>query len=176
MMPSLFKYFALVGALLLGLLVLTNFVLEPDGPPRSAEKAPPKVKVVVKHDPGASRVERLRVEEAAQKAADRGETPAGLMAAVARPAEPVTAVAAQTQAEPVPALAAATAATPAEDAAARAERLAQKKAKAQRERKQRLARARALEQAALRQQDQVYGYAPRPTYGPFGGWGQAQRW
>jgi hypothetical protein len=181
MMPSLFKYFTLVGAVLLGLLVLLNSVLEPDGPPQRV-KATPKVKVVVKHHPQASLVERLRDVEAVQKAAARGEAPASPVtdaapvAPVTQRAEPVTPLAAQTQGEPdqASALAAPTTATPTEDA--RAVRLARKKAKAERARKQRLARSRALEQAAWRQQDQLYGYAPRPTYGPFGGWGQAPRW
>jgi hypothetical protein len=180
MMPSLFKYFTFVGAVLLGLLVLLNSVLEPDGPPQRVEKTTPKVKVVVKHHPQASLVERLRDVEAAEKAAAKGEIRASPVtdAAVTQRAEPLTPLAAQTQDEParVSAAAAATTITPTEDAAARAVRLARKKAKAERARKQRLARARALEQAASRQQDQLYGYAPRPTYGPFGGWGQAQRW
>jgi hypothetical protein len=181
MMPSLFKYFAFVGAILLGLLVLLNSVLEPDGPRRSVEKAPPKPKViVVKHDPRASLVERLRVEEAAQKAVARGETPVmpvidtDRVDAVTHRAEPATGLAAQTLGEP--AQASVPVAAPTEDAAARARRLAQKKAKAERARKQRLARAQALEQAAWRQPDQLYGYAPRPKYGPFGGWGQPPRW
>lgn len=178
MMPSLFKYFSLVGALLLGLLVLINSVLEPDGPRRSVEKAPPKPKVIVQHDPRASLVERLRVEEAAQKAVARGETPVmpvidtDRVAAGTHRAEPVTALAAQTLGEP--AQASASVAAPTEDAAARAQRLARKKAKAERAR--RLARAQALEQATWRQPDQLYGYAPRPRYGPFGGWGQPPRW
>jgi len=180
MMPSLFKYFSLVGALLLGLLVLINSVLEPDGPRRSVEKAPPKPKVIVQHDPRASLVERLRVEEAAQKAVARGETPVmpvidtDRVAAGTHRAEPVTALAAQTLGES--AQASAPVAAPTEDAAARAEQLARKKAKAERARKQRIARARALEQAAWRQPDPFHGYAPRPTYGPFGGWGQPPRW
>jgi hypothetical protein len=184
MMPSLFKYFTIVGGVLLGLLMLANSVLEPDGPRPSVVKKTPKV--IVKHDPRASLVERLRAEEAAQKAAVKRETSA-LPVTVAEPVAPVTpgAVpvmppAAQAQAEPVQlsAPAAVTTATPTEDVAARAVRLARKKIKAERLRKQRLARerARALE-LALRQQDQLYyGYAPRPTYGPFSGWGQAQRW
>jgi len=184
MMPSLLTYFASVGAILLGLLVLVNSVLEPDGPRRSVEKAPPKVEVIIKHEPGTSLVGRLRAEEAAQKAAARGEAPASpvgdadTLAAVTQRADPVTPIAAQTQGEPaqVSAPVVATSATPTDDAAARAERLARKKAKAERARKQRIARARALEQAAWRQQDQLYGYAPRPTHGPFDGWGQPPRW
>jgi hypothetical protein len=180
MMPSLFKYFAFVGAILLGLLVLVNSVLEPDGPRRSVETAPPKPKVIVKHDPRASLVERLRVEEAAQQAVARGETPVmpvidtDPVAAVTHRAEPATVLAAQTPGEP--AQGSAPVAAPTEDAAARAQRLARKRAKAERARKQRLVRAQALEQATWRQQDQLYGYAPRPKYGPFGGWGQPPRW
>jgi hypothetical protein len=90
-------------------------------------------------------------------------------------AEPGTPV----QAEPVPvaAPAAVTTATRTEDANARSLRLARKEA--QRVRKQRMARdrARAVQQAASQQQNQLYyGYAPQPTYGPFAGWGPPQRW
>jgi hypothetical protein len=67
-------------------------------------------------------------------------------------------------------------AAPTDDAAARAARLARKNAKAERIRKQRLARARAraLGEAAARQPS--YGYAPYPTFGPFGAFGRVQRW
>jgi len=180
-MPSLFKYFTIVGAVLLGLLMLTNFVLEPGGPEPRVVKATPKM--IVKHEPGASLVERLRTEEAAQEAAAKRETPAppvpvADLVPVTQRAEPMAPPAAQAQAEPVQvsAPAAVTTATSTEDAAARAVRLA-RKIKAERVRKQRLARARALEQAASRRPDErYYGFAPQPTYGPFGGWGQAQRW
>jgi hypothetical protein len=172
-MPSLSKYFTIVGAVLLGLLIVANSLLEPDGPAPSVVKATPKV--IVQHDPQASLVERLRNEEAAQKAAAKGESPAGQLPVTQRD-KPVTLPAAPAQAEPVqlPAAAPVTTATPTEDATAR---LARKKIKAQRVRKQRLARERAqAEQAASRRQDQLYhGYAPAPTYGPFGGWGQAPR-
>jgi hypothetical protein len=180
-MPSLFKYFTIVGAVLLGLLMLANSVLEPGGPKPTVAKATPKV--IVKHDPRASLVERLRTEEAAQKAAIKGETlaPPGTfgepVVPVMQRADSVTAA----KAEPVQVSAPATvtSATSTEDAPARAVRLARKKIEAERVRKRRLARerARSLEQAALPQQNQLYyGYAPQPTYGPLAGWGQAQRW
>jgi hypothetical protein len=183
MMPSLFKYFTIVGGVLLGLLMLLNSHLEPGGPGPSVVKATPKV--IVKHDPRASLVERLGAEEAAQRASAKGETPAPCVT-VAEPlapviAEPVRPPAARDQAEPVQVSppAAVTTATPTEDTAARRLHLARKEIKAERVRKQRFARerARALEQTASRRQDQLYyGYAPQPTYGPFGRWGQAQRW
>ena len=67
-MPSLFKYFTIVGGGLLGLLIALDTVMQPGGPgPSLVNVAAPKA-VVVKHDPQASRVERLRAEEAALKA------------------------------------------------------------------------------------------------------------
>jgi hypothetical protein len=71
-MPSLFKYFTIVGGVLLGLLTLANSILEPSGSGPSMVKATPKV--IVKHDPQASLFERKRAEEAAQKAAAKSET------------------------------------------------------------------------------------------------------
>ena len=70
-MPSLFKYFTIVGGGLLGLLIALDTVMQPGGPgPSLVNVAAPKA-VVVKHDPQASRVERLRSEEAALKATNR---------------------------------------------------------------------------------------------------------
>jgi hypothetical protein len=181
-MVILFKYFTIVGAALFGLLMLANFVLEPSGPKPSAGKATPKL--IVEHDPRASLVERLRNEEAAQKAAASGET----LTPRVTDAEPIlvkrlaeSATRSQAERDQVSAPAVVTTATPTEDAAARAVRLARKRIKAERIRKQRLARerARALEQTASQQQGQLYqGYAPQPTFGPFGGWGQVrgERW
>src|SRR5829696_7682800 len=120
-MPSLFKYFTIVGAVLLGLLMIANSVLEPGGPKPSVVTP----KVIVKHDPRASLVERLRTEEAARDAAAKGE-------ALPPPAEPVVPVAqpddhmtpAKPEAVRVAAPAAVTTAT--EDANARSGRLAKK--------------------------------------------------
>ena len=64
-MPSLFKYFTIVGGSLFGLLLALDTVMQPGGPgPSLVNVATPKV-VVVNHDPQASLVERLRAEEAA---------------------------------------------------------------------------------------------------------------
>ena len=180
-MPSLFKYFTIVGAVLLGLLMLANSVLDPGSPKPSVVTAQPPV--IVKHDPRASLVERLRTEEAAREAAAKGK-PLASPVSFGEPVVPATPRAdpgTPAQAEPVqvsaPAAAlAVTTATSTEDADARSTRLARKKA--ERARKQRLARerARAVQQAASQQQNQLYyGYAPQPTYGPFAGWGQPQR-
>jgi hypothetical protein len=172
LMPSLFKYFTIVGAVLLGLLMLANSVLEPDGPKPRVVTVTPKVNV--KHDPGASLVERLRNEEQAREAAKRQP----LASSVSFEEQVISATqrdepGAPARADPVQvsALAAVTTAASSEDANARSARLARKKGV--RERQQRLARERAR---AVQQVQTYYGYAPQPTYGPFSGWGQAQRW
>jgi hypothetical protein len=84
-MPSLFKYFLTVGAALLGVLFLLNYLFEQPAPAVAHNAAPPK-SVVVKTDPQASRVERWRAEQAAAEAA-RKEDAARL---AAQPAEPET--------------------------------------------------------------------------------------
>ncbi len=74
-MPSLFKYFAFVGAALLGLLSLTNFLLDPStGATAVSQQPPAKPTVTVQHDPRASRIERWRNEQAALKASEPGTT------------------------------------------------------------------------------------------------------
>jgi hypothetical protein len=172
-MPSLFKYFTIVGAVLLGLLMLANSVLEPVGPkPRLVTVTP---KVNVKHDPRASLVERLRNEQEAREAAAKGQplaSPVSFEAPVV-PATQRDEAGTPARADPVQVSAPATVttATGTEDANARSVRLARKKAV--RERQQRLARARARE---LQRDQEYHGYAPQPTYGPFAGWGRAQRW
>jgi hypothetical protein len=80
LMPSLLKYFLTVGALLFVGLIGLNAVLEPGGPGPRVVQDTPKSKLV-RHDPRASLVERLREEEAAQKASGRAE---------ANPVQPVT--------------------------------------------------------------------------------------
>lgn len=179
-LPSLFKYFTIVGAVLLGLFILADSALGPDRPEPKVVEATPKV--ILNHDPRASLVERLRAEEAAQAAAARGETfaPSATVAQSVSSgtyrAAPVPAAPAQAEPAQLPAPTAVTTAAPTADAAARAARLARKNAKAERIRKQRLARARAraLEEAAARQPSS--GYAQYPTFGPFGAFGRVQRW
>jgi hypothetical protein len=191
LMPSLFKYFTVVGAVLVIGLIGLNAVLEPGGPGPSVVKPQPTKARSIRHDPGASLVERLRAEEAARKAAvkDGANAPTPQPVTVAAPTAPAPVAPAQpvqlvTQAaaQPAPAAAAepAQAAPPAligvptQDEAAQAVRHAQEKIAAEKARKKRIARERARtkaieEASAARQQDQIYyGYAPRPTYGPFG--------
>lgn len=72
LMPSLFKYFVTVGAILFVGLIGLNAVLEPGGPGPRVVQDSPKAKLV-RHDPRASLVERLREEEAAQKASGKAE-------------------------------------------------------------------------------------------------------
>jgi hypothetical protein len=196
LMPSLFRYFTAVGAVLVIGLIGLNAVLEPGGPGPSMVKPQPKARPI-RYEPGASLVERLRAEEAAQKAAAKGEagTPAPQPVTVAatpapapaQPVQPVTQAAAQpgpVAAEPAQSAPAALTDEPTEFEAARATRLAQEKIATEKARKKRFARARARtkaieEASAARQQDQIYyGYAPRPTYGPFGqgGWQGGGGW
>jgi hypothetical protein len=74
-MPSLFKYFAFVGAALLGLLSLVNFLLDPStGATAVSRSTPAKPAVVVEHDPRASKIERWRNEQAALRSAVVTET------------------------------------------------------------------------------------------------------
>jgi type IV secretory pathway VirB10-like protein len=196
LMPSLFKYFTVVGAVLVVGLIGLNAVLEPGGPGPSMVKPQPKARPI-RHDPDASLVERLRTEEAAQKAAAKDETnapapqpvtvaaPATPAPAPAQPVQPVTQAAPAAAIEPAQSVPAALTGVPTEDGAARATRLAQEKIAAEKARKKRIARAHARakaidEASAARQQDQIYyGYAPRPTYGPFGqggGWQNGGGW
>jgi hypothetical protein len=74
LMPSLFRYFTIVGGVLVVGLIGLNAVLEPGGPGPSMVKPQPKAQPV-RYDPGASLVERLRAEEAARKAAAQAEKP-----------------------------------------------------------------------------------------------------
>jgi hypothetical protein len=100
-MPSLFKYFAFVGAALLGLMSLANFLLDPStGATVVSQSAPAKPAVTVEHDPRASKIERWRNEQAALRTAvtetsqTAPATTAAAKAAVQTPAvQPVAAVA-----------------------------------------------------------------------------------
>src|SRR5215212_302683 len=110
MMPSLLKYFTIVGGLLFAGLIGLNAVLEPGGPGPKLVNEP---KVTIRHDPRASLVERLRAEEAAQAAAKAkaeqavaaAQPPAPQLAPVATaPPQPLTPQpVAQAAAQPAPA-------------------------------------------------------------------------
>jgi hypothetical protein len=175
LMPSIFKYFVTVGAILFVGLVGLNAVMESGGPGPRIVQDSPKAKLV-RHDPRASLVERLREEEAAQKASGKAEalpvpqpataalSTAATPAAPARPAVNPAAAVAQPQpmkqaaAEPVPVAPAAPAVAdhrsapaaltgvPTEDETHSA-RVAQEKAAAEKARKKRVARDRARTKA-----------------------------
>lgn len=73
-MPSLFKYFAFVGAALLALLTLVNFLLDPATVAANVATAPKSAVAAVQHDPRASKMERWRNEQAALRAAEQTRT------------------------------------------------------------------------------------------------------
>jgi hypothetical protein len=222
MMPSLLKYFTIVGGILFAGLIGINALLEPGGPgPKLVTAEAPKA--ALRLDPRASKVERLRAEEAAQKAVASAASvvPAAVVASAAPAAPAVVAVvavaaepapvaqpaapapqrampvtAAVQPAEPAQIAAPAALTTDAEGEAARPKRIARDsidreqikaektaaKARKQRVARERAARTREVRHAsAARVQEQIYyGYAPRPTYGPFqqaqGGWGGGGGW
>jgi membrane protein involved in colicin uptake len=172
-MPSLFKYFLTVGAALLGVLFLLNYLLEQPAPAVAHNAAAPK-SVVVKTDPQASRVERWRAEQAAAEAARKDE--AARLAA--QPAEP------ETVASPVKAAATAASMSRSADAslaATDASAAEQPKAKSRKARTAEKARTKRLarddvrpgrERTASNQQDDYY-YGQRQGYAQQG-FGQRQ--
>jgi hypothetical protein len=172
-MPSLFKYFLTVGAALLGVLFLLNYLLEQPAPAVAHNAAAPK-SVVVKTDPQASRVERWRAEQAAAEAARKDE--AARLAA--QPAEP------ETVAQPVKAAATAASMSRSADAslaATDASAAEQPKAKSRKARTAEKARTKRLarddvrpgrERTASNQQDDYY-YGQRQGYAQQG-FGQRQ--
>ena len=182
-MPSLVKYFAFVGAALLALLTLSNFLLEPSTGTRVVAAQPKSF--VVQHDPRASKVERWRDEQAALKAeASQPKTvaktptepaPATIVAKAAAPSlEPAivqpAAPAALPATPPAPVMQAADASANIEGVPTEAERAAKtKRKKAEAARKKRLAQARAKsrELADSSRQDQLY-YGQRAATPPFG--------
>ena len=175
LMPSLLKYFMTVGAMLFVGLIGLNAVMESGGPGPRIVQDSPKAKLV-RHHPRASLVERLREEEAAQKASGKAEAlpvpqPATVAistppAAPARPVLTQAAAVAQPQptkqpaAEPIPVTSAAPAPAvddhqsapaaltglPTEDDT-QSVRVAQEKAAAEKARKKRVARERARAKA-----------------------------
>jgi hypothetical protein len=190
-MPSLFKYFLTVGGALLGVLFLTNYLLE-QPVPATAHNAAPARSVAVKTDPQASRIERWRAEQAAAETA-RKEEAARL---AAQPADPQPAAAQPVKAAATGGATAQTAdAALTETPAAEQAKPKAQKARADRSRAKRLARedARVNARTASNQQDDyyygqrqgyaqqrplfapapAYAYAPQQSFGPFGGgWGR----
>jgi hypothetical protein len=163
-MPSLLKYFAIVGSALVALLMLAHSILD-TGTATQLVAAAPK-KPVIEHDPRASVIERWRNEQAAMKAQKEGKpipqfvAPAEPIVAAAAPATtivtptvappPVTEQPAQVSAPAALTTAPAAAPVVAADAEAEAEALKAEKAKAakaEKLRKARIARAKARELA-----------------------------
>lgn len=174
-MPSLVKYFAFVGAALLGLISLANFLLEPSTGATVVQSAA-KPSLAVQHAPGASRIERWRNEQAALKAAE--QAPAGQSASLAvkstpepvRPAATQPASAAEPAAAQAPApqlqtqtASAQPAAAVEPDQAAEAERKAERAKAAKAAKKARLARERMRAQQAARASGQYYSSAQQRT-------------
>ena len=171
-MPSLFRYFVVVGALLTGLLLLANHLLAPDGAPAKPTAAAATPQIAVQYDPRASKIERWRIEEAARKAAERGEPTVPEMAA-AKPEPVPVSEPSPTQPErpqivaPVSLVVAPTAGDLSAEQTRKAEQL-----KAAQARKARIARERARakrqerehEEASSRQQDQFFYGARQPSY------------
>ena len=171
-MPSLVKYFAYMGAALLGLISLVNFLLEPSTGATMVQAAAKPAAPVVQHAPGASRIERWRNEQAALKAAAQAQTAENASTAAKSSPEPVRPTVTQAVAKaPEPAAAqspapelqtqaasAQPAATAEDDQAAEAERKAEKvkAAKSAKARKARLARERLRAQQAARESGQFY--------------------
>lgn len=92
-MPSLFKYFAFVGAALFGLLSLANFLLDPSTGATAVATAPAKQTVAVQHDPRASKIERWRDDQVALKGAQQTQTNQNASLAtksIAEPSRPMT--------------------------------------------------------------------------------------
>lgn len=166
-MPSLLKYFAFVGAALLGLISLANFLLEPSTGATMVQTAAKPAAPAVQHAPGASRIERWRNEQAALKAAAQAQTAENASIAAKSTPEPARPAVIQPAAEPAAAQVAApqlqaqnASAQPAVGAeaeqAAEAERKAEKAKAAKAAKKARLARERARAEQTARASGQFY--------------------
>ena len=169
-MPSLVKYFAFVGAALLGLISLANFLLEPSTGASMVQTAAKPAAPVVHHVPGASKIERWRNEQAALKVAAQAQTAENASVAAKSTPEPVQAAVMQPAAEPATVQASApqlqaqaASAQPAvgagPDQAAEAERKAERAKAAKAAKKARLARERARAEQAARASGQFYAGA-----------------
>jgi hypothetical protein len=149
-MPSLFRYFVIVGGALTGLLLLVNAWLDPVAPAAVAAAAP--ATITVQHDPRASIVERLRNEQAAREAARIAAERARPLPEVAAVTEPAAAVSepSPTKPEPPQIVAPVALTTPAAEPDAQADIRAAEQLRAAQARKARIARERAR---AKRQQE-----------------------
>jgi hypothetical protein len=178
-MPSLFRYFVVVGSVLTGLLLLVNSWLEPVAPPAAAAAAA-TAKITVQHDPRASIIERWRTEQAAREALRLAEERARPLPAVAAAPEPAAAPVSQpspTHPEPPQLVAPVALTTPAVEPDAAAEARKAEQLRAAQAHRARIARERAR---AKRQQEEAardpfhYGnprsaYAAEPGFAPFPG-------
>lgn len=182
-MPSLLKYFAVVGSAMVALLMLAHSFLDTGATPQQVAAAPKKL--VVQHDPRASLIERWRNEQAAMKAQAEGRPIPQFVAppeplTVSTPAPGTTVVTPTVAAAPVtqqpiqvsapvalttntaPAAAPIVAADAEAEAAAKAAEAA-KAAKAEKLRKARIARAKARELA----ERQANPYERAPVIGGY---------
>lgn len=149
-MPSLFRYFVIVGSALTGLLLLVNAWLEPVAPAAVAAAAP--ATITVQHDPRASIIERMRNEKAAREAARIAAERARPLPALAAASEPIAPVSqtSPTLPEPPQIVAPVALTTPAAEPDAQADTRAAEQLRAAQARKARIARERAR---AKRQQE-----------------------
>lgn len=181
-MPSLFRYFLVVGSVLTGLLLLVNSWLEPVAPPAAAAVASPKI--TVKHDPRASIIERWRTEQAAREALRIAEERARPLPAVAAAPEPAAAPVSQpspTRPEPPQLVAPVALTMPAAEPDTDAEARKAEQLRAAQAHRARIARERArAKRQEQRQQEEAardpfhYGnprsaYAAEPGFAPFPG-------
>jgi len=190
-MPSLFKYFAFVGATLLGVLSLVNFLLDPSTGATQVAAVPAKRQIVVQHDPRASKIERWRDDQAALKAAEQSPTSQTAAAvaksapepqqasavvlqapaakpvqAAAQPAQPTQPVQAATDPAPRPAVEPAAAASNAIVGVETTDEAAAKAEKADRKAKMAKAKARKERLARERGNNDAFAgrYTPRERY------------
>lgn len=168
MMPSVFKYFWNVGAVLFILLIAITGVMDKGGPGPHLVDAPKKV-ASIRHDPQASLVERLRAEEAAQNViAPMSESAVSKVMEAEQAndgsvAAPVILSEVKTKDQPSErTMPARPTISSTEEATVRAAHLRQDNIKHQRRRTQRLARKWAQGASSLRQDEIYFEHVARP--------------
>ena len=182
MMPSLLRYFTIVGGLLFAGLIGAQCRCSSRAAPGRRWSRPRRESAAIQFDPRASKVERLRAEEAAEKAAAMFRLPSRRLRPPIRCRQPALAIAAP----PAPAVAAragdrcgpagepaqtmapaALTNTPTGDEAERAVRAAQEKMRAEKARKAKAklarerARSRRWRKPARQQEPDHYGQRPQ---------------